>query len=299
MKTRLQSLGKFKLALNLLTFALPTAAFSQTDNIGQPTNCLDPFTVAIEITQPKCYGDFYGSVVIDIQGGNPFNQGDNFDILPYLVDWDKNAFDGSTTIEYIPAGVYAVSITDQAGCNFTVDLALTEPEELVISGDITNATNNQNGAIDIDVTGGTGNYNYFWQNGAHTEDLQNVVSGTYSITVNDANNCTATKTFLVGDNRTVQNFGNSFAFANSAASRTTNDNITICPNPASDEVMIDWKDTDVQGIVMSNEYGRIVDQLTVSGQNIISVNSLRSGIHRLAFIDANNNIIANKNVIIQ
>ena len=42
------------------------------------------------------------------------------------------------------------------------------------------------GAIDINVSGGSGNYTYAWSNSATTQDLTNVIAGTYSVTVTDA-----------------------------------------------------------------------------------------------------------------
>src|SRR5207245_947994 len=48
------------------------------------------------------------------------------------------------------------------------------------------------GEIFITASGGTGTLNYIWSDGNTNSDLQNVVSGTYTVTVTDANFCTAT-----------------------------------------------------------------------------------------------------------
>ncbi|NCW51590.1 MAG: hypothetical protein EBV89_10060, partial [Betaproteobacteria bacterium] len=50
----------------------------------------------------------------------------------------------------------------------------------------------------MSVTGGTGAYTYLWSNGATTASLTNLAAGSYSLTVTDANGCTASSNVTVG-----------------------------------------------------------------------------------------------------
>lgn len=54
------------------------------------------------------------------------------------------------------------------------------------------------GAIEIQIQGGTGPYTFVWSNGSTTANIYNLLPGTYSITVSDANAEEATGTWEVG-----------------------------------------------------------------------------------------------------
>ncbi|MBL0051222.1 MAG: SprB repeat-containing protein [Bacteroidetes bacterium] len=55
-----------------------------------------------------------------------------------------------------------------------------------------NCNGNSNGAISINIAGGTTPYTYAWSNGATTQNITNLAPNTYTLTVTDANGCTAT-----------------------------------------------------------------------------------------------------------
>ncbi|MBI5219127.1 MAG: T9SS type A sorting domain-containing protein [Bacteroidia bacterium] len=72
----------------------------------------------------------------------------------------------------------------------------TQP--LAITNQISYNCNNANlNSINITVTGGAPPYTFFWSNGATTEDLINIGSATYTVTVTDACNTTITSTINV------------------------------------------------------------------------------------------------------
>ncbi|HUW06743.1 MAG TPA: gliding motility-associated C-terminal domain-containing protein [Williamwhitmania sp.] len=95
-------------------------------------------------------------------------------------------------------GTYTVSITDSLGCGpvTTGNIVLVSPTTLHIDAvnitDVTGCYGNTNGALEIITSGGTGTIVYSIDGGAtwgNTNIFTNLSGGTYSIQVNDANNC--------------------------------------------------------------------------------------------------------------
>lgn len=99
----------------------------------------------------------------------------------------------------IPNGIYYVLVVDANGCWVWEKVEIDAVEEMQITGTVTNVScyGDDDGAIDISVTGGTPPYVYKWSTGAHTEDIHNLSSGVYKVTVYDDRQCHKTATFVV------------------------------------------------------------------------------------------------------
>ena len=94
-------------------------------------------------------------------------------------------------------GTYQVLVSDAA-----LPVAHTAQVEVVIDGPsaaLSVLLNPQNlrcyqdtsGVVDLTVSGGTLPYRYSWNTGYTGEDLVNIPSGLYAVTVTDTNNCIA------------------------------------------------------------------------------------------------------------
>ncbi len=110
----------------------------------------------------------------------------------YNYSWTNG---GTTqTISNLPSGSYTVTITDANGCTGTASGSVTTPNGPQATASVSNITCNGagDGAIDVTTTGGTGTVTYNWNNNATVEDLTTLPAGTYTLTVNDVNNCSFT-----------------------------------------------------------------------------------------------------------
>ena len=123
-----------------------------------------------------------GSIDVTVTGGTGV----------YTYEWSNGAT--SEDLSDLGAGTYSVVVTDENGCSVSIEVEITEPENMEISethSDYTGFGVSCNGAtdgsIDVTVTGGTGVYTYEWSNGATSEDLSDLGAGTYSVVATDDN----------------------------------------------------------------------------------------------------------------
>ena len=117
--------------------------------------------------------------------------------MPFL-SWSNGPT--TDTINNLPAGFYALQVTDFNGCTSQWNYNLTQPAGPLLLSTTTGATgcfNGNNGIVDLTVLGGTAPYSYNWSNGFTTQDLNSLTAGYYSVLVTDANGCTANTTVAV------------------------------------------------------------------------------------------------------
>ncbi len=183
--------------------------FVVTDNLGRSVtkfyHLISPEPILIDGTVTDvngCHGNENGEISLSVSGG----------VGDYTYFWDTpngyglvpNAQNQSS----LTAGTYEVTVTDANGCTASESFEIVQPDEIHFDGSIiTDNTSsdplNPNGAIDLMVNNGTGPFIFSWKgpNGYESsdEDLNNIRGGTYILSVEDANGCTATTSFNVAD----------------------------------------------------------------------------------------------------
>lgn len=135
-----------------------------------------------------CKGGNNGSVDLTVTGGT----------LPYVFNW--NTSDVTEDLSLLIAGDYSVIVTDGHSCTTMAEITLTEPQDsLDFSYSVTNVKCNDgtDGAINLNITGGTVPYAYNWSNGGTDSDIENLTAGNYTFVVTDFNGC------IISDSMTV------------------------------------------------------------------------------------------------
>ncbi len=138
-------------------------------------------------TNTKCSGSADGSARAFVSGGT----------LPYTYDWSTG---NSTTaiLSNLKSGKYTLTVRDKNGCSKFDSLRLSSPTAILLpyfTSSSVKCNGNNNGKLKINVSGGTLPYSYLWNTlPAQTTDSAVLLrAGKYTVTVTDANSCTATK----------------------------------------------------------------------------------------------------------
>ena len=158
----------------------------------------------------SCNGASDGEIDITVSGGYLASN------IAYTYSWSTNNGSGlnsnSEDQTGLTAGTYTVTATDTNGCSITQNIEITEPDPLSITETISDYNGFQiseagenDGSIDITISGGTSNYSYQWStnNGSglnlDSEDQTGLTAGTYTVTATDTNGCQITKEYTLNE----------------------------------------------------------------------------------------------------
>jgi hypothetical protein len=201
-------------------------------------------------------------------------------VTPYTIHW--NTGDSTTSLTGLSAGTYTYVVTDSTGCaqpgailiqnntgNLAINNALVQ-EEYCLWG---------NGSIDISIQGGTGPFTYQWSSGETTQDLNNISTGIYSVTLIDALGCTDNASYYVGH---IDFFDINDTMIVDASCPTCNDgSITLTISPPG-PMTYNWSNgattQNISGLLpgtytvtITDQYGcTVIETYTVSSGTIVA-----------------------------
>ncbi|TXC76226.1 T9SS type B sorting domain-containing protein [Luteibaculum oceani] len=150
--------------------------------VTEPANPLE--ITSTSISDVDCFGGNTGSISINVSGGTS----------PYSYEWSGISHSGPNPTN-LSAGWYTVVITDANGCTLEEAFQIEQPD-FPLAGDLNImdvlCKGENTGAINANSTGGTDPFRYRLNNSAWQTDgtFENLIAGTYTIEIEDANSCT-------------------------------------------------------------------------------------------------------------
>lgn len=133
----------------------------------------------------SCHSQCDGMVEIATSGAFP----------PFSIDWSSG--DTTLAIEDLCHGLYAVTVTDTAGCSVADFWLAIQPDSLQmvnVSSTEPDCHGDCTGNIAIDPIGGTPGYSINWTGGLTGDSIFNLCQGEYIAQITDANGCTVSDT---------------------------------------------------------------------------------------------------------
>lgn len=144
--------------------------------------------VAYTSNDISCFEGSDGTISVEVTGGGG----------GFSYNWSP-ALPNSPGVSGLESGNYNLTISDALGCEETLNVTLTEPTALVVQGNPQDVScyEYSDGAVQLIVNGGIADYNYVWSNGTIEQHATSLSSGTYSVSVTDANGCLTVESFEI------------------------------------------------------------------------------------------------------
>jgi hypothetical protein len=178
------NIGVYTVSVTDAQGQIQTASYT----IAEPT----AISISYNAVSTSAPGAIDGAIYTTTNGGVP----------PYTFYW-VSPYAITQNLINIAAGAYTFYAIDANNCfsmeNITVQDGVIVPvtaSEIIT--DVSCAGNND-GAIDLTVSGGVPPFSYSWTNGMTTEDITGVSGGSYGLTITDSQNQTFSTSYIVNE----------------------------------------------------------------------------------------------------
>lgn len=170
-------------AINLMAGPVTVTVTDATGCVSTQTAVIQqtqgPMVTAVVNSNATCT-NLFGSATATATGGQ----------APYIYLWSSGATTATAT--NLQIGTSTVTVTDANGCAATTSVNITQSNAPSVTAAVgAAATCTTGGTATATASGGTGSYMFTWSNGGTTATIINLTPGTYTVTVKDANGCTA------------------------------------------------------------------------------------------------------------
>lgn len=188
----LQQLSSLALFLEAGTYTAQVTDANGCSVTGS-VEVLEPASLALNVNTiaALCFDGADGQATAVVSGG----------VNPYTYHWNNNA--ATPTINGLTAGTYAITVTDNNGCEIQSSANVSEPAtpvSVVVAQSFRSCFGEGNNAATAIASGGTGNfYTYAWSNQQAGATASALAPGAYSVTATDLNGCAADTSITLDD----------------------------------------------------------------------------------------------------
>lgn len=168
-----------------------TVTDSNNCNSSISVSITQPSQISSAITTTNAFcGNPSGSACVAASGGTS----------PYFYLWNDPSSQNTSCATGLFQGNYSVTITDTNNCTSTATATVgNNPSGTATISNVVSVSCNGNcdGQATVSMSGGTAPFNYLWSNNDSTITADSLCAGNYTITITDANGCTATDTATI------------------------------------------------------------------------------------------------------
>lgn len=156
---------------------------SRNCNTSQILQVYQPLALQLNTTSTDvlCFGQSTGAVSVTGFGGTS----------PYSFTWHTTPVNTTQTVTGLPAGLYNVTLTDSLGCMQLGQATIRQPQPIIAQTSFVRpgCFGGNDGQVSVSISGGVAPYTYLWSGGQTTATAISLTTGTYSVTITDANGC--------------------------------------------------------------------------------------------------------------
>lgn len=222
-------------------------------------------------TSVGCHGDANGSILIDLDSDLNIN---------YDLEFGSELISGTSTanpllIENLAAGTYSLQVNGlQNLCdnsNFT--FVVPSPAPISVLSQIENEWSGFDGSIAVNVSGGTAPYEYLWNTGVESSQLNQITEGDYNVVITDANGCVYSGDYTVGSSLSIESVEEQTA------------PISVYYSGDSNELTISGlEQTSVTEVKLYAITGELIEVYTISPGQINSTHKLKKSLSKGVYL---------------
>lgn len=149
-------------------------------------DCLPPTLTLVNQKDETCFGKKDATITLASSIKKP----------TFRIDNQQNT---NGIFNNLGAGKYRATVSDEKGCNATLDVEIKSPTPIVVNATIKDVScqGKKDGTINLNVSGGIEPYLFVWDNGQKEQIAKNLNAGYHGVIVYDKNNCIFKNQYIV------------------------------------------------------------------------------------------------------